>query len=320
MKLIKYFSIVLGFLFIASCTGDPENFFSPIVDIKLPPHKSKLVVFANFDADTDSLVVHLTRTRSALDTTQRGITEFIYYTGSGGKKDSFAQFTEGDTINNARVELYRNETLWGTFKANKFGKYILRQKLLNDGATYRIRAEVAGYDVVEATQKMPTPCILDSVRFVKDGALVQDPFGGGTNKEDEFTYFIKDAIETGNYFKIQPPRFYNSALNTTNPSTIYLESLDQLAQSEFLSDKSFNGKTYGWRNHGKNFNQLRTGSRIEYTILTTSSDLLQFIRSKELNENAKDNPFAEPVILYSNIKNGYGIFTLTTATTWIKKY
>jgi hypothetical protein len=318
MKLIKYFSIVLGLCFISSCSGDSENFFSPIIDINLPPHKSKLVVFANFDAGSDSLVVHLSRSRSALDTTTVGqiVLDTIKFTGGTSIQQYYVNF---DTLKNAKVELFRNEVLWGTFNANKFGKYVLRQKLPNDGATYRLRAEVAGYDVVEATQKMPTAGTLDSVKYVKDGAISQDPFGGGSNKRDEFTFFIKDPIETGNYYKVEQPRFYQTPLSADS-YTIYVESLDKLAQSEVLSDKSFNGKTYGWRNQGKIYDQFRAGSRIEYTILTTTADLLQFIRSKELNDNARDNPFAEPVILYSNVKNGYGIFTLAVASTWIKRF
>jgi Domain of unknown function (DUF4249) len=320
MKLIKYFSILFSVLFIASCSGDPEDFFSPVVDIELPPHKSKLVVFANFDADSDSLVVHLTRSRSALDTASARTTIFDTTRFPNGGFFVNQYQVDYTVLKNAKVELFRNEVLWGTFQIDKIGKYTLKKKLPNDGANYRLRAEVAGYDVVEATQKMPASGVLDSVRFVKDAVIVQDPFGNGTYKEDEFTYFIKDPIETGNYYRVERPRFYDRVTNTNSPSTLYIESSDKLSQSEFLSDKSFNGKTYNWRHQGKNYNALQRGSRMEYTLLTTTSELLQFVRSKELNENARDNPFAEPVILYSNIKNGYGIFSLTTSSTWIKKY
>ena len=310
MKRIQYFSFLILCLSVAACS-DPENFFNPIVDIDLPPHKSKLVLFADFQAETDSLVVHLTHTRSALDTATSRIR--IYDTIRFGSNTYVNQYYVDDTLKNAKVELFRNDVLWGTFLANKYGRYILRKKLVNDGATYRLRAEAPSYDVVEATQKMPATATLDSVRFVKDGAIIQD--GLDTYKEDEFTYFFKDPAETGNYYSVAAYFYYGN-----NDNEIYLQSLDKLSQSNILSDKSFNGKAYNWRLHGKLWNTPVNGNRIEYKLSSSSSDLLQFLRSKELVDNAQGNPFAEPVILYYNIKNGYGLFALTTTTTWIKRY
>ena len=316
MKLIKYFSIVLFIAAIASCNIDDENLFAPVVDIKLPPFKSRLVVFANLQAGDDSLVAHITRSRSALDTTNFG--KNVYDTirfPNGGFRVDFIGYIDNDTLRSAKVELFRNEALWGTFQVNRFGKYILRKKLPNDGATYRIRAELAGYDVVEATQKMPTAAKLDSVRYVYQGAIVQD--GLDTRKSNAFTYFFTDPVETGNYYYVKAAQ-----IDTFSKQRLYFypESLDKLAQSGFLGDKSFNGKAYAWRNY--NGFPLITSKvyTVEYTLSTTTVDLLQFIRSKELSEDAKYNPFAEPVILYSNIKNGYGIFSLSTSSTWIKKY
>jgi hypothetical protein len=315
MTFIKYFSFIFCLLSIVAC--DPENFFTPIVDVNLPPHKSKLVLFANFQGGSDSLVVHLTRSRSALDTTKVGVTD-LYISTFNGVTDTFIVFTQGDTLRNAKVELFRNDALWGTFKVNKGGKYVLRQKLPADGATYRIRAELAGYDVVEATQKMPTAGILDSARYVKNGAIIQDPFG--SYKADEYTFFFKDAAEIGSYYKVEAVYFSDTTNNYPN-FIYYLNSLDKLSQSDFLGDKSFNGKAYSWRNSSSGFTIITNkGSRIEYTLFTTTADLFQFTRSKELNNNAQGNPFAEPTILYSNIKNGYGLFSLTTTSTWIKRF
>ena len=315
MKLIKYIAFVFSLSILAACN---ENFFTPVVDINLPPHKAKLVVFASFQAETDSLVVYLTRSRSALDTTQKSITVSDTIRSGNSTYINTYQIYVGDTLKDAKVELFRNEVLWGTFKFNKSGQYILRQKIPADGATYRIRAEVSGYDVVEGTQKMPAVATLDSVKYVKDGAVVQD--GIDTYKADEFTYFLKDPAELGNYYAVQG-LYYDSRQNNNNyPQILYQQSLDKLAQSGFLSDKSFNGKAYNWRNHGRFYFSMNKGDRLVYSLINTTSEAFLFTRSKELNENAKDNPFAEPTILYSNIKNGYGLFALSTVSTWVKRF
>jgi hypothetical protein len=318
MKLIKYISTIFCFVLIASC-GNPEDIFSPIVDIKLPTFKSKLVVFANFRAESDTLTVYLSRSRSALDTSVLKVFVRTDTVGSiNGKPITRDIFSEGDTVKNAKVELFRNDVLLGTFKANAMGLYLLPKKLAADGATYRIRVEAAGYDVVEATQKMPTPAKLDSVRYVRNGAIVQE--GVSTRKSNEYTYFFNDPTEEGNYYYVQAVHFDTAFRFNNGIAAFYPQSLDKLEQSGFLSDKSFNGKAYNWRNYSDYNLVLRPASRVEYTLTTTTVDLFQFTRSKQLNEDARDNPFAEPVILYTNIKNGYGIFTLTATSTWIKKF
>ena len=315
MKLIKYIAFVFALSILAACN---ENFFTPVVEINLTPHKSKLVVFASFYAESDSLVVYLTRSRSALDTAQPYFIIRDTIRLSNGQFYVNQIYNYGDILPDAKVELFRNEALWGAFKVNNRGQYILRQKIPADGATYRIRAEVSGYDVVEATQKMPAVAMLDSVRYVKDGAVVQD--GIDTYKADEFTYFLKDPAELGNYYAVQG-LYYNSRQNNNSyPQILYQQSLDKLAQSGFLSDKSFNGKAYNWRNHGRFYFSMNKGDRLEYSLFNTTSEAFLFTRSKELNENAKDNPFAEPTILYSNIKNGYGLFALSTVSTWVKRF
>jgi hypothetical protein len=319
MKLIKYFSILFCLMALASCRGSLEDIFSPVVDIDLPPHTSKLVVYANLEAGSDSLVVHLTRSRSALDTVNRST--FVRNDTLGifnGKPFIRAVYLELDSVKNAKVELFRNDLLWGTFKDSTFGTYILRKKLPNDGANYRIRAELSGYAVVEATQKMPIAAKLDSVRFVQNGAVVQE--GLYTRKSNEYTYFFNDPAEIGNYYYIQATHFDTAFRRSNGASMLFLQSLDQAAQSGFLSDKTFSGKSYLWRNYEDNVYAQSKGNRTEFTLVTATADLFQFVRSKELNENARDNPFAEPVILYTNIKNGYGIFTLTAASTWIKRF
>jgi Domain of unknown function (DUF4249) len=316
MTLIKYFSGIIFFFIFASCNNS-EDIFSPIVDIKLPDFKSKLVIFANFKTDSDTLKVYLTRTRSALDTSVRKV--FIRNDTFGifnGKPLFQSIFYEGDTLQNAKVELFRNNVLFGTFKNNALGLYILPKKLVADGATYRIRAEVAGYEVVEATQKIPTPAKLDSVRYVENGAVVQEDII--TRKSNEYVYFFTDPTEGGNYYYIKAEHF-DTSFSFNGSILFYPQSLDKLEQSGFLNDKSFNGKPYNWRNYNDQAIKPLKGSRIEYTLFTTTVDLFQFSRSKQLNEDAKGNPFAEPVILYSNIKNGYGIFTLTGTSTWIKR-
>lgn len=50
------------------------------------------------------------------------------------------------------------------------------------------------------------------------------------------------------------------------------------------------------------------GKSVRVEVLSLSAELFQYQRSAELARYQLDNPFAEPVQIYSNIENGYGIF------------
>jgi hypothetical protein len=53
------------------------------------------------------------------------------------------------------------------------------------------------------------------------------------------------------------------------------------------------------------------GRRMKPTVelLSINEDYFRYIKSVNSYDNALDNPFAEPVNVFSNIKNGYGFFT-----------
>jgi len=40
----------------------------------------------------------------------------------------------------------------------------------------------------------------------------------------------------------------------------------------------------------------------------------------QLYKDARDNPFSEPVVVFENIENGYGIFALANATEKIVEF
>lgn len=53
---------------------------------------------------------------------------------------------------------------------------------------------------------------------------------------------------------------------------------------------------------------LRTDLEYQVVLRTISKEYFQYAASRELQANSYDNPFAQPVIVYGNIKNGLGIF------------
>ena len=83
----------------------------------------------------------------------------------------------------------------------------------------------------------------------------------------------------------------------------------------FLRDKNFNGKTkeivlFILHADLEPF-LIPTTTRTVKSIVelhSITADQYKYRKSLGAYRDAEDNPFAEPVLLYGNIKNGYGIF------------
>lgn len=78
----------------------------------------------------------------------------------------------------------------------------------------------------------------------------------------------------------------------------------------FLSDESFNGKTRSVRftNVAEYYYlEENTDHSLMVELNRVSEDLYLHEMSKAANMNSDGNPFAEPVPIYSNVVNGYGI-------------
>jgi hypothetical protein len=87
-----------------------------------------------------------------------------------------------------------------------------------------------------------------------------------------------------------------------------------LSDRILLSDINFNGSTKTiifYMESGPLDPQTSPSGirRATVELLHINNDYFKYIKSLNSYENAVDNPFAEPVNLFSNAKNGYGLFT-----------
>ena len=56
----------------------------------------------------------------------------------------------------------------------------------------------------------------------------------------------------------------------------------------------------------------RPPSRPYVKVYQVTEEYFKYIKSLSAYQNSSDNPFAEPVNVYTNIANGYGIFSANT--------
>ena len=283
MKL--YHFLILFSIFISACS---EDFFEQTIKIDVPEHTPQLAITSQMAAGDTAAWVYVTHSQGILENGQ------------------------ADPIVNATVELFKNGQLLETipFMEDRFYVKELGSPLAEDGAEYQLKISADGFEPIAATQIMPTPVPILSATYEAEGALDIDG-----ERVDEITIEFEDPGQEENYYLIYivVKSEFGSGYDP------YLHQLDPLAEQfdegQYLKDDSFNGKKYSWRVgiYPQHF-QPGDNSKIFVWLQSVSRDQYFYERSVFLAEEADDNPFAEPVIIHSNVEGGQGIFSLSAGS------
>jgi Domain of unknown function (DUF4249) len=326
MKNNVMFSIKLMIATFAITFCGCESFFDSVVEIDTPAHKPVLVVAAYWEAGSDSLAVFVSKSRGSKDNSNFNVKD----------QGQFGGFNQGnyDTVTNAKVELFRNDQLLGEIPNFRIGYHLSKGKYRLDtvsGVRYKIRVSAPNLPTIEAEQVTQNKFNVSQTTYKKDGAIYQDPddpFGRQPEKGDEFSFEISDNTLDENYYSISNDARYSFSsgsidwyFKNPNPNgstffNLYTRNIDLLMDGNFLNDKTFSGKNYRWRFFTKvpDFNGVgdpKSGDTFIYDVYSYSKDWLLFVKTYRLLRESQDNIFfSEPVILYSNIKGGYGIFSI----------
>lgn len=274
------------------------------VDFPIPQTEQKLVILSDFSAGKP-LKVTVTRSESLLSSD----TNFV-------------------AISNAEVNLYQDNNLLETltfvqqappeglfFQTNNFQAAL--------GTTYELRVRAPGMPMVKATSSLPKPVALKNVNlrnidkvttFQGDRAtynytldlVIQDPLPIG-NRYHLFIRQQKLAMAEGDG---RPTEASNEQpiITAINRATTDVESYHR---GGFLfDDRDHNGQELHYtfqiqtttssanEKLGKLFVELRTVSEDYYLFNQSISNAFQ----------SSGEPVDQPVIIYTNVENGYGIF------------
>lgn len=233
-------------------------------------------------------------------------------------------------VNDALVQLYVNNIITDTLIYNSISKnYIAKNNTTSlPGNTYLLKATASGYNIAEAETATPAAILIQQItRRVK---ARKDPTG---EDMDEIKITFQDDEDEANYylFSIKLPTYANDTSityygfpcfssgdadiersNINDPTTI-----DNCIYSEFfMTDKNFNGRLkeislFMLSRYLEPF--LNTANNKMYKAIVELNSITynhyKYRKSRDSYINNNDNPFSEPVLIYSNVKNGYGIFS-----------
>jgi hypothetical protein len=283
----------------ASCEQD--------VILNIPPQPVKLVV-NGIARTTTAFRVTVSKTAGVLDTIS----------------------VSRNRVTNAFVQLYENHILKDTlvYDTNSGAYIVKRNTRVTQGNTYLLKVSAPGFTDVEAVTTTPFSTPIQSI--TRRMNVKKDAAG---NSLDEVKITFNDDASLANYylFRVRRPQ-YRGGNNVSYTGIECMRSTDrdiegrnndELVDAEscindefFLRDVNFNGRVkiiVLFIEHNELEPLIVPGTnrtvRPIVELHSITADQYKYRRSIILYRDAEDNPFAEPVLVYGNVKNGYGIFT-----------
>lgn len=293
----KIFAPVLILVVAASCEQD--------IVLDIPPQPVKLVVNGLVRTSTVFRVT-VSKTTGVLDTIS----------------------PQGSLVTNALVYLYENNVVKDTLVYNATsGAYVVKANTRAvSGNTYLLKASAPGFTAVEGTTTTPYTTPIQSITRRMN---VRKDAGGNFLDEVKITFMDNPAAINYYMFRVRQPQFrgggnvsYNNiyCMHSTDHDIEGRESgepteFESCINDEFfLKDINFNGKVKEvvlFIQHTDLEPVLLSGNRFVKPIVELHSiteDQYKYRKSLNTYRGAEDNPFAEPVLVHGNIKNGYGVF------------
>jgi Domain of unknown function (DUF4249) len=332
---IKTVATVVALITVVSCSKESLlNYFNPVVDVQIPENAARLVLVGRIVGGTDSIELFITKSRGALDTT---LLNSNIVSGFGERGNSAF-----DTVNSALVKVFKDGVLFAAPQYFANGKYLtkLTKPIPEDRSVYTVQVSAAGLATIEATQQMVSaPTSFDSITVLENVKVAKpldlnnpfDPLGDPYNAV-QFNLTFKDKAGEQNYYSA----FGTAILPTeATPRGLRCESRDPASENNYLNAKNLDGKVINWTTHtrrigrgggpkgggpGGNNAQIPVGTVVNLTLVSASYDRYLFEQSYATYLSGTKNPFAEPVILHSNVKNGFGVFTTAVERTKVIRF
>lgn len=220
-------------------------------------------------------------------------------------------------VRNATVLLYENDVLKDSLKYNSgLERYKATTAKIQAGKTYKLVLSAPGFPTAEAISVTPVLVPINNLSFTRNA---RNDIDG--NPQDEVKLSFSDNGSTEDYYLVRIQDANRNILYCVNTNDKDVEKLvyedpfypDDCLQSDrlLLSDKNFNGtnKTLIFYTEAGALEPMPGQGKATVELLHINKEYYTYIKSLNTRENADDNPFAEPVNLYTNVKNGYGMFT-----------
>ena len=272
-----------------------------VLDMDLPSNGERLAMNCFFAPDSN-WVVNVSRSQSVL--------------ASGN-----IVFVQG-----ADVKLMSNDQVVGTLNYVSDGNYELLNPLPQQLTNYTVEVRVVGFDMVTATSSAPKAVPVTNI----DTAYTQVD---GQQYRELGIHFKDPASET-NYYKVQIlARYYNyeyqvdslgnwivsdsfpyfSPMSIGSNDPVFtddkgIDYIGRLFTDEAIDGNNYRLSVYLFEDSYGGYDP--SGYDMVFAVLySLSRDQYLYQSSLQHFNSTNGNPFAQPVQVYGNVQNGFGIFS-----------
>lgn len=297
MKTQSYFIQYSFLFFLIGLLSACEGAFDQVVDVDVPEHQPKLVLYSTLEPES-AFIASISNSVGILSS------------------------DNPEVIDNAQVEIYREDELLTTLQNNGGGFYFSESEDIfpEVGVNYTIKASATGFETVESTTQVIAPISI-SLAQVTDSSFFNNELDGV--EVAEVLIQFKDDINAENFyglqlFSVQGEFFQQIDFGASDPSIggnggggfFADESSFNYNGGVLFDDVIFNGTTKSLRVYVDTY-YLEGNQELYVNLRHLSKDYYLHEQSSRLQNETGENPFGSPAFVYSNITNGFGMFGST---------
>lgn len=296
-----YIILIISQLFLLSC----ESLIKEIDPSFLPETDSKLVVACFISPQDTVLAAKVTETKLLIGTT-------------GDIRDDITNASVSLSDGSKNVRLIYNPKL-GYYRALPSELPILV------GKTYTITVNTPDGRQVNASTTVPNNTAIKEVKI--DSTAVNDFQQGNrvTNIEYDVKVIWQDKADETNFYravsefiilyKFPDPRNNKDTIDAPVSTIVDLRTIDDKnTDGQLLSlDRTYLPTNIGANIQGQQIDLSKRLNKIKVGLFQTDIHYYSYHTSLR-RQRENNNPFAEPVLLYTNINGGFGCFGAYNAT------
>lgn len=287
---MRLFIYTISILILAAC--------ELVVPIDLPDQSPKLVLNGFLQADS-SISVYLTSSFGMYETFNPAPIDDATITLRDGQGNDFL-FTED---------------------AQQRARYSLDNVFVQPGERYTITAAAPGFPSVTGSTIVPLPIRFDTVELDRGARMDRDSI-----LYDVWTLQLTDIPQTDNYFILrirlqEQTEEYGVCFETLDPALAAVDFFGNGSDALYLcdgyfTDAIFKDGTYRMQVFTDAFYTDKPNVTFQFDLLHVDEAYYNYAQSSALQYSTDGNPFAEPVIVYNNIEQGFGVIGSYVVTSY----
>ncbi len=226
-----------------------------------------------------------------------------------------------DGVSNATINIYENEKLIEAPIESSFdkGSYYSQNSHPIPGKTYRIEATAQPYGTVSASFIQPMPVMTDALEIKILGTNPAFEY----SRDVQFRVFLTDP-PGDNYYAISIKRKTEDSPSPGGAAELNLAFIDPAYQENnerYTATLTFKDTYFDRQKTYLDFKSIisdRPGdlplSFYSVTLNNLTKEHYDYLKTAYIQNSTRNDPFAQPIQVVNNIKNGFGIFTGFTQT------